>query len=703
MFLTLVNSSIAVAQTSAAYLSNTSQPWGQTSNITALNTIYPSDWTQYYYNSYDANQIFVPSRKLVLIEGGNSDTSAMISVLTTHQTLIENWVSNGGVLFLSAATNQTFPNNTFSMGFGISSTRILISRAAPLNTNHPFFADTPYQPIVAAEYTGNYIAHNVLTGAGLDPIITISASDPAAGQGHVFAEKTFGSGKVLFSGMTTPFFITNTSWQPQPQMSNMLYAMIDYGRSLGVSNSVENIATNSADLLVTTSLNSNGYYVVVPSGSTPPTSSQIIQGTSYTGGTVVNSGGSSITANTQTTYNISGLNALTNYTVYFVSTYLGDNNELLTSDISTIDFTTLYACATIDQRSNGNGQANLCPGVSGTPTNPSVTSTVYANVPVTAKTGNIRFKYTAATLPGIIPAIGRIWINGVQSTAQPGPPSVTTTSGGDYLVTYCFYNINLPNAGNYTLEFINPSTGEIVGRCTYNGATNVSTTEPTLISNTNPTITAIANQTICQAATPATINFTIGDTETTDLTLMTVSATSSNTTLLPNANLVLGGTTAARTLSYTFAAGQTGTTTITITVVDPSGGTATRTFTITHLTTLVLNAASQTNIACFGNATGAASVSAATGGAGGYTYNWTPGNPTGDGTTSVTGLTAGTWTCTVTDANGCTASRTFTITQPSSALALTAASQTNIACNGNATGAASVNAATGGSGGYTYN
>ena len=501
--------------------------------------------------------------------------------------------------------------------------------------------------------------------------------------------------------MTTPFFITNTSWQPQPQMSNMLYAMIDYGRSLGVSNSVENIATNSADLLVTTSLNSNGYYVVVPSGSTPPTSSQIIQGTSYTGGTVVNSGGSSITANTQTTYNISGLNALTNYTVYFVSTYLGDNNELLTSDISTIDFTTLYACATIDQRSNGNGQANLCPGVSGTPTNPSVTSTVYANVPVTAKTGNIRFKYTAATLPGIIPAIGRIWINGVQSTAQPGPPSVTTTSGGDYLVTYCFYNINLPNAGNYTLEFINPSTGEIVGRCTYNGATNVSTTEPTLISNTNPTITAIANQTICQGATPATVNFTIGDAETTDLTLMTVSATSSNTTLLPNANLVLGGTTAARTLSYTFAAGQTGTTTITITVVDPSGGTTTRTFTITHLTSLVVNAVSQTNASCFGGSNGAASVSAS-GSAGGYTYNWTPGNPTGDGTASVTGLTAGTWTCTITDANGCTTTQNFTITQPT-AVVVTAASQTNVACNGGATGAASVNAATGGTGPYTYN
>ena len=69
-----------------------------------------------------------------------------------------------------------------------------------------------------------------------------------------------------------------------------------------------------------------------------------------------------------------------------------------------------------------------------------------------------------------------------------------------------------------------------------------------------------------------------------------------------------------------------------------------------------------------------------------YTYNWTPGNPIGDGTTSVTGLSAGTWTCTVTDANGCTASQSFTVTQPAEALNLTPASQTNIACNGGTTG-----------------
>ncbi len=112
-----------------------------------------------------------------------------------------------------------------------------------------------------------------------------------------------------------------------------------------------------------------------------------------------------------------------------------------------------------------------------------------------------------------------------------------------------------------------------------------------------------------------------------------------------------------------------------------------------------LNAQSQTNIACNGGATGAASVSPATGGTGPYTYNWTPGNPAGDGTTSVTGLAAGVWTCTVTDANNCTASQSFTIVQPAALTATT--SQSNVSCNGGSNGVASVTAS-GGAGSYSY-
>jgi hypothetical protein len=137
----------------------------------------------------------------------------------------------------------------------------------------------------------------------------------------------------------------------------------------------------------------------------------------------------------------------------------------------------------------------------------------------------------------------------------------------------------------------------------------------------------------------------------------------------------------------------------TCTVTDANGCTGTKTFNITAPTALATSAVSQTNVSCNGGSNGAATISVS-GGTTSYSYNWTPGNPTGDGTASVTGLTAGIWTCTVTDANACTGTKTFNITAPT-ALATSAVSQTNVACNGGNTGSATISAS-GGTPSYTY-
>ena len=46
----------------------------------------------------------------------------------------------------------------------------------------------------------------------------------------------------------------------------------------------------------------------------------------------------------------------------------------------------------------------------------------------------------------------------------------------------------------------------------------------------------------------------------------------------------------------------------------------------------------------------------------GYTYDWTPDPAAGDGTNNATGLCPGVITCVVTDANGCTLTEVFAIT-----------------------------------------
>jgi hypothetical protein len=74
----------------------------------------------------------------------------------------------------------------------------------------------------------------------------------------------------------------------------------------------------------------------------------------------------------------------------------------------------------------------------------------------------------------------------------------------------------------------------------------------------------------------------------------------------------------------------------------------------------VVNLTTQTNVSCNGGSTGSATVSVS-GGTSGYTYSW---SPSGGTAATASGLAAGTYTCTITDANSCTTTASVTITQP---------------------------------------
>ena len=80
--------------------------------------------------------------------------------------------------------------------------------------------------------------------------------------------------------------------------------------------------------------------------------------------------------------------------------------------------------------------------------------------------------------------------------------------------------------------------------------------------------------------TPLTVTFGLGDT---GPAVTSVTASSSNQVVVPDANLVLSGTGAARSLLITPVANQSGLATITVTVNLSGGGTLTDTFTLTVL------------------------------------------------------------------------------------------------------------------------
>ncbi len=97
--------------------------------------------------------------------------------------------------------------------------------------------------------------------------------------------------------------------------------------------------------------------------------------------------------------------------------------------------------------------------------------------------------------------------------------------------------------------------------------------------NAAPTVSALANQTISHGGTTGAIPFTIADADT-EAGALSLFRSSSNTRLVPDADIVLGGSGANRTVTVTPLPGQLGSTTVTLTVSDGQL-TATRSFVVT--------------------------------------------------------------------------------------------------------------------------
>uniref|UniRef100_UPI00404AA5E0 beta strand repeat-containing protein n=3 Tax=Flavobacterium sp. TaxID=239 RepID=UPI00404AA5E0 len=96
-----------------------------------------------------------------------------------------------------------------------------------------------------------------------------------------------------------------------------------------------------------------------------------------------------------------------------------------------------------------------------------------------------------------------------------------------------------------------------------------------------------------------------------------------------------------------------------VTVQDSNGCTDTQSFTITQPDILVSSIESQTNIGCGEPNLGSATV-AVSGGTAPYFYSW---SPSGGSDATATGLSAGTYTVTITDSNSCQTSQEITITE----------------------------------------
>ncbi len=154
--------------------------------------------------------------------------------------------------------------------------------------------------------------------------------------------------------------------------------------------------------------------------------------------------------------------------------------------------------------------------------------------------------------------------------------------------------------------------------------------------------------------------------------------------------------------SYLWSNGQTTATatglaagTYTVTVTDSKGCNTSCNITLTQPAQLTVTVNKTKDVSCNGSNDGSAEAFPS-GGESPYAYLWSNGATT----KVVTGLSAGTYTVIVSDANGCTGSASITLTQPSLITATTNA--VNVSCHGGNDGQAQVTSVFGGTPPYSF-
>ncbi|MEO6883730.1 MAG: SprB repeat-containing protein, partial [Bacteroidia bacterium] len=352
--------------------------------------------------------------------------------------------------------------------------------------------------------------------------------------------------------------------------------------------------------------------------------------------------------------------------------------------------------------------ANGCTAsVAVTPTQPTVLSATTTNTAVSCSGGsNGTAKVTAAGGTGLYTYSWNPSGQTTQTATGLATTSYTVTvKDANGCTTTTTVNITQPAAITLTTTTTTAHCGQADGGASVSatGGTGVYTYSwsngVTIASNANIvsgtyTVTVTDGNGCTQTATALVPN----SGGITSAALTSTNSTCGNTNGTATVTGVTGG---APAYTYSWAGGQTTSTitgqpagTYSVTITDANGCKYPTTVVINNTPGVNATMGTATNTSCFAGNNGSATVTASSG-TNPYTYSWTG----GQSTATATGLAAGNYTVTVTDASGCTATVTTVITQPTKLDTTT--NYVNELCNGGNNGAATINV-TGGTGAYTY-
>jgi len=279
---------------------------------------------------------------------------------------------------------------------------------------------------------------------------------------------------------------------------------------------------------------------------------------------------------TGTSMTISGLSASTQYAVmvyeYNITTILSTNYYYYLNSVLSGNYEASYTLCT---QPTTNASALTASSIN------------YTTASLSWSTGNST--YTLCALDNY--SSGSSYANptdGIAYSASTVHGSGTSLLGDNHVVyTSTGTSVNVSNllpATTYRatiFEFCGSSTGATWNYMSTSGDDVIFTT-----LNNPPTLNSISNRTICQNSSATVVNLAgISDGSSQETQTVSVTASSSNTALIPNGNISISYTNpnSTGTLTFTPAVGQYGTSNITVTVNDgfTATNTTTRTFTVT--------------------------------------------------------------------------------------------------------------------------
>ncbi len=207
-----LSSIVDATATSIYYQTGTSDPWGNTTNDTAMNGAFGAgNWAK--SNGFNVAP-FTTNASFVFLDGSDSNSSQLESFLTANLGTIQNWVSGGGRLFINDAPNQG--SATVNMGFGVTMNWNNYAYASSTANATQAGIDAGIFNGIATNYTGGYFAHSTVSGAGLTDLLD-------GPQGIIFGSLLFGNGLAAFGGQTTTNFHS-----PSPDAQTLLVNELNY-------------------------------------------------------------------------------------------------------------------------------------------------------------------------------------------------------------------------------------------------------------------------------------------------------------------------------------------------------------------------------------------------------------------------------------------------------------------------------------------